>query len=85
MVKTILPIKCWAIASNIWSKHTGQYRNGEKLYGQLLTAELRAEDIVIDAYSGIGTIGLMNLNMSKEVYGVEVIPEAVEDEPRINV
>jgi uncharacterized RNA methyltransferase spr0932 len=35
--------------------------------------------VVIDAYSGIGTIGLSVAKHVKEVYGVEVIPEAVEN------
>ena len=34
---------------------------------------------MIDAYSGIGTIGLSVAKHVKEVYGVEVIPEAVEN------
>ena len=52
----------------------------EKLYQTAIDfAELREEDIVIDAYSGIGTIGLSIAKHVKEVYGVEVIPEAVEN------
>ena len=52
----------------------------EKLYQTAIDfADLRAEDIVIDAYSGIGTIGLSVAKHVKEVYGVEVIPEAVEN------
>ncbi len=52
----------------------------EKLYQTAIDfAELRAEDVVIDAYSGIGTIGLSVAKHVKEVYGVEVIPEAVEN------
>ena len=35
--------------------------------------------LVIDAYSGIGTIGLSVAKHVKDVYGVEVIPEAVEN------
>ena len=52
----------------------------EKLYQTAIDfAELRSEDVVIDAYSGIGTIGLSVAKHVKEVYGVEVIPEAVEN------
>ena len=52
----------------------------EKLYQTAIDfEELRAEDVVIDAYSGIGTIGLSVAKHVKEVYGVEVIPEAVEN------
>lgn len=42
-------------------------------------AQLRPQDIVIDAYSGIGTIGLSVADRVDHVYGVESIPEAVED------
>ena len=52
----------------------------EKLYQTAIDfAELREDDVVIDAYSGIGTIGLSVAKHVKEVYGVEVIPEAVEN------
>ncbi len=42
-------------------------------------AELDKKDIVIDAYSGIGTIGLSLADRVDKVYGMEVIPEAIED------
>ena len=52
----------------------------EKLYQTAIDfADLKEEDVVIDAYSGIGTIGLSVAKHVKEVYGVEVIPEAVEN------
>ena len=52
----------------------------EKLYQTAIDfADLGEEDVVIDAYSGIGTIGLSVANHVKEVYGVEVIPEAVKN------
>ena len=52
----------------------------EKLYQTAIDfAELKKDDVVIDAYSGIGTIGLSVAKHIKEVYGVEVIPEAVEN------
>ena len=52
----------------------------EKLYQTAIDfADLRADDVVIDAYSGIGTIGLSVAKHVKEVYGVEVIPEAVKN------
>ena len=34
---------------------------------------------MIDAYSGIGTIGLSLADKVDKVYGMEVIPEAIED------
>ena len=36
-----------------------------------------ATDTVIDAYSGIGTIGITVANRVKQVLGVEVVPGAV--------
>lgn len=52
----------------------------EQLYQVALDfAAVDSEDIVIDAYSGIGTIGLSFAKHVKHVYGVEVIPEAVAD------
>lgn len=42
-------------------------------------AELQADDVVIDAYSGIGTIGISVANRVKKVIGVEVVPGAVAD------
>jgi 23S rRNA (uracil1939-C5)-methyltransferase len=42
-------------------------------------AELKLTDTVIDAYSGIGTIGLTVANQVKQVLGVEVIERAVID------
>ena len=52
----------------------------EKLYQTAIDfADLKEDDVVIDAYSGIGTIGLSVAKHVKEVYGVEVIPEAVEN------
>ncbi|MHC5373810.1 23S rRNA (uracil(1939)-C(5))-methyltransferase RlmD [Enterococcus sp. LJL120] len=42
-------------------------------------AGLTKEDVVVDAYSGIGTIGLSLAKRVGHVYGVEVIAEAVAD------
>ena len=55
----------------------------EKLYQTAIDfSDLSEDDVVIDAYSGIGTIGLSFAKNVKEVYGVEVIEEAVEDAKR---
>lgn len=52
----------------------------EKLYQTAIDfSELTSDDVVLDAYSGIGTIGLSVAKQVKAVYGVEVIPEAVEN------
>lgn len=52
----------------------------EKLYQLAIDrAGLTGDEIVIDAYCGIGTISLAMARHAKEVYGVEVVSTAVED------
>ncbi|ASS74204.1 23S rRNA (uracil(1939)-C(5))-methyltransferase RlmD [Tumebacillus algifaecis] len=52
----------------------------EVLYGKALEyANLSGSETVIDAYCGIGTISLFLAQKAKEVYGVEIVPEAIED------
>ncbi len=45
-------------------------------------AELTGEESVIDAYCGIGTISLFLAQKAKKVYGVEIVPEAIDDANR---
>ncbi|BAQ08790.1 RNA methyltransferase [Bacillus sp. OxB-1] len=55
----------------------------EVLYKQALDyAQLTGEETVIDAYCGIGTISLFLAQRAKEVYGVEIVPQAIEDAKR---
>lgn len=42
-------------------------------------ADLQPDDIVVDAYAGIGTIGISLADRVQEVLGMEVVAEAVED------
>ena len=52
----------------------------EKLYGLALDyAGLTGRETVWDLYCGIGTISLFMAKKAKQVYGVEIIPEAIED------
>ncbi|HWO77356.1 MAG TPA: 23S rRNA (uracil(1939)-C(5))-methyltransferase RlmD [Bacillus sp. (in: firmicutes)] len=52
----------------------------EVLYRKALEyAGLTGEETVIDAYCGIGTISLFLAENAKKVYGVEIVPEAIED------
>ena len=52
----------------------------EKLYSLALEyAGLTGEETVWDLYCGIGTISLFLAKAAKRVYGVEVIPQAIED------
>lgn len=52
----------------------------EVLYRKALEyAGLTGEETVIDAYCGIGTISLFLAQQAKQVYGVEIVPQAIED------
>lgn len=42
-------------------------------------AQLSGQETVIDAYCGIGTISLFLARSAKHVYGVEIVPEAIDD------
>jgi 23S rRNA (uracil1939-C5)-methyltransferase len=45
-------------------------------------AGLTGEEIVWDMYCGIGTISLCLAKKAKKVYGVEIVPQAIEDAKR---
>lgn len=52
----------------------------EVLYQTAISfADLTGEEVVLDAYSGIGTIGLLAAKHAKKVLSVESVPEAVKD------
>mgnify|MGYP000297486471 CR=1 FL=1 len=52
----------------------------EKLYTKALEyAALTGKETVIDAYCGIGTISLFLARKAAKVYGVEIVPQAIED------
>ena len=52
----------------------------EKLYSLALEyANLTGQETVWDLYCGIGTISLFLSQKAKQVYGVEIIPQAIED------
>ena len=52
----------------------------EKIYGKALEyAALTGEETVWDCYCGIGTISLFLAQKAKQVYGLEIIPEAIEN------
>lgn len=53
------------------------------LYDKALEyAALTGKEEVIDAYCGIGTISLFLAQKAKSVFGVEIVPEAIEDAKR---
>lgn len=52
----------------------------ERIYGKALEyADLQGNETVWDLYCGIGTISLFLAQKAGHVYGVEIIPEAIED------
>ena len=52
----------------------------EKLYNLALQkAELTGKEILLDLYCGIGTIGIFMAKNAKQVYGIEIVEEAIKD------
>lgn len=52
----------------------------KELYGKALEfAGLTGEETVWDMYCGVGTISLFLAKAARKVYGVEIVPEAIED------
>jgi len=55
----------------------------EKLYHQAADyAELTGKEKIIDAYCGIGSIGLFVANRARKVFGIEVVKSAIMDARR---
>ncbi|GED29793.1 23S rRNA (uracil(1939)-C(5))-methyltransferase RlmD [Brevibacillus centrosporus] len=55
----------------------------KKLYDQVKdAARLTGKELVLDLYCGTGTIGLWLAPYAREVRGIELIPEAVDDAKR---
>ncbi|MEK6252587.1 MAG: 23S rRNA (uracil(1939)-C(5))-methyltransferase RlmD [Actinomycetota bacterium] len=55
----------------------------ERLYGVARDyADLRGTERVFDLYCGIGTLGLVMAREAGEVWGLEIVPEAVADASR---
>ncbi|MBQ4109961.1 MAG: 23S rRNA (uracil(1939)-C(5))-methyltransferase RlmD [Clostridia bacterium] len=51
----------------------------QKLYGTAIELiEPGKDDVVFDIYCGVGTIGLCMADKVKKVYGIEIVPEAIE-------
>lgn len=52
----------------------------EKLYETAIKlANVTKDDVVLDAYCGIGTIGLITSKYAKRVIGVEIVKDAIKD------
>lgn len=51
----------------------------EKLYNKAKELAEPKDKVVLDLYCGVGSIGLSMAKEAKEIIGVEIIPQAVED------
>jgi 23S rRNA (uracil1939-C5)-methyltransferase len=68
---------------SIFSFFQTNTRGAEKLYGVVRDrANLSGGEVVLDAFCGTGTIGIFLGDRAAQVYGVELVPEAVEDARR---
>lgn len=55
----------------------------EVLYQTALTyAQLSGNEHVVDLYCGVGTISMFLAKKARHVYGVEIVPQAIEDAKR---
>ena len=55
-------------------------KQAEKLYDKALEyADLKNNDTVLDLYCGIGTITLHMAKKAEKAYGIEIVPEAIEN------
>lgn len=55
----------------------------EKLYATAIEgAKLNGDEKIFDLYCGIGTIGICASKKIKKLYGIETIPQAIEDAKR---
>jgi len=79
-VEGISPLKYHISAQSFYQVNPIQT---EKLYSLALEyAALTGKETVWDLYCGIGTISLFLARQAKHVYGVEVVPQAIEDARR---
>ncbi len=42
-------------------------------------ADLKGGDVLVDLYSGVGTVGMSIADKDTKLYGVEIVPEAIEN------
>lgn len=81
-IQMIFSVKDTAIAYHISPQSFYQVNpvQTEKLYSTALEyAKLTGKESVWDLYCGIGTISLFLSQKAKQVYGVEIVPQAIED------
>jgi len=80
--KTFIQDKLDGLTFNLSARAFYQLNSSQtsKLYAEARKAlELSPTDNLVDAYSGVGTIGLSLADQVKEVRGMDIIPESVED------
>jgi 23S rRNA (uracil1939-C5)-methyltransferase len=67
-------------ASSFFQTNT---RQAERLFGIVVEyAELTGRETVFDLYSGTGAISLLLARQAQAVYGIELVPAAIEDATR---
>jgi 23S rRNA (uracil1939-C5)-methyltransferase len=55
-------------------------QQAENLYRQALEyCDLKGDEMVLDAYCGVGTLSLLLAQKAKKVIGIEMVPEAIAD------
>ena len=55
-------------------------QQAENLYRQTLEyCDLKGDEMVLDAYCGVGTLSLLLAQKAKKVIGIEMVPEAIAD------
>lgn len=55
----------------------------DTIYSAVAAEVENGVDVVIDAYSGMGIMTALLSSKAKEVYGVEIVPEAVSDADKL--
>ncbi|MGN1202390.1 MAG: 23S rRNA (uracil(1939)-C(5))-methyltransferase RlmD, partial [Eubacterium sp.] len=77
-IKDILLGKAFLISPN--SFYQVNHNQCEKLYSKAKEfAGLTGDEILLDLYCGVGTIGLTMVDSAKQLVGIEIIPQAVEN------
>lgn len=77
IVEKIGDVKYELSANSFFQLNPLQTKN---LYDKVVEiAELNKNDIVLDAFCGVGTIGQYLSKRCKEVYGVDIVKQAIED------
>ncbi len=80
IVDTLLDVKFQISSKSFYQINPTQT---EKLYSLAIEkAKLTGKEKVLDAYCGIGTIGLIASKNAKEVVGVEIVEDAIKDAKR---